>query len=117
MKRDTSQYLIPAKKRQRDNSSYDINPSHPITEGKIEIGYHSLADRISKEKTVILDGYVGVDWDEVMSVLVSCLEECGLSVSAFDIRNCLKSESEIDVLVEPYLGGDDPVFGRRTTLK
>ncbi|WP_373518958.1 class I mannose-6-phosphate isomerase [Pricia sp.] len=117
MKRDTSQYLIPAKKGKRDNSSYDINPSHPITEGKIEIGYHSLADRISKEKTVILDGYVGVDWDEVMSVLVSCLEECGLSVSAFDIRNCLKSESEIDVLVEPYLGGDDPVFGRRTTLK
>lgn len=116
MKRDTSQYLIPVKKGKQDSSSYDINPSHPIAGGKIEIGYCTLADRIAKEKTVTLDGYVGVDWDEVISAMVSCLEESGFSVSTFDMRKCLKPERKINALVEPYLGGDDPVFGHRTTL-
>ncbi len=116
MKRNTSQYLMPIKKEDPRVDSYDINPSHPIRKGKIEIGYDTLADRISGEKTILLDGYIGVDWSEVLSALVFGLEEKGLSVNAFDIRKCLKQEEEIETMVAPYLGGDDPIFGHRTTL-
>lgn len=117
MKRDTNQYLMPLKKDQFVGNSYDIYPAHSIVTGKIETGYNTLANNIANEKTVILDGYLGVDWEEVVSNLVSCLEESGLSVDIFDIRNCLKPESEIHDMVEPFLGGDDPIFGHKTTLK
>ncbi|HET8735009.1 MAG TPA: class I mannose-6-phosphate isomerase [Pricia sp.] len=117
MKPKTDQRSKPITNKEPSVDSYDINPSHPIINGTIEIGYDTLAQRISGEGTVLLDGYVGVDWEQVISALVSCLERDGLSVATFDIRNCLKSESDIKAMVEPFLGGDDPVFGHRTTLK
>ncbi len=116
MKRDTSQFLIPVKKENTDNNSYDINPVHQIVEGRIELGYMSLADRLSNEKVVILDGYVGVDWTEVVDSLISILKKKDLKVNAIDINKCLKSETELSALAEPYLGGDDPIFGYKTTL-
>ena len=117
MRRNTKQYLIPAKKQNRENDAYDINPVHKVVNGKITKGYDALATRLVSDKTIILDGYVGVDWNEVISSLLGCFQKKGISVYASNIKDCLKPENKIFEMVNPYLGGDDPIFGYRTSLE
>ena len=116
MKRKTSQYLMPLKKKEVVNNSYNILPSHQIEES-IQAGYQSLVTRLSRERTIILDGYIGVDWNEVISSIIAELKKQDKSYQVYDIKNCLKPEREINSLVVPYLGGDDPIFGYKTELR
>ncbi|MDF9796485.1 mannose-6-phosphate isomerase class I [Catalinimonas alkaloidigena] len=116
MKRATSQHLIPLIK-DKAVDTYDLYPSHPLKNGKIEIGYDSLAQEISKDPIIILEGYAGVDWNEVVSSLTEELQALGKTVHSMNIQDCMKPEAEILKLVEPYLGGDDPIFGFKTKLQ
>lgn len=116
MNRNTTQFLMPVTKNGHIKSTYDIYPTFPIGQGAINTGYESLAEVLCKENLVVLDGYLGVDWSEVISSLKHLLEKKGLKVTAIDIRDYMKSEKEIERMTAPYLGGDDPIFGRRTDL-
>jgi mannose-6-phosphate isomerase class I len=116
MRRKTQQHLIPETKQKTINS-YDIYPSHKIVGGKINTGYSSLAKALSKESIIILDGYGGVDWKEVTESLNEGLEKLGLLAHFININRCLYAEKEIKEIIEPFLGGDDPIFGYKTTLK
>lgn len=116
MGRLTNQFLIPEKKISNEINSYDIYPAHHIPNGEIALGYGTLADRLLEEPVLILDGYVGVDWEEVSNNLMRIFKERGKTVKAFDIRECYKSEDHIQKMIDPFLGGDDPLFGYRTTL-
>ncbi|MCB0632358.1 MAG: class I mannose-6-phosphate isomerase [Saprospiraceae bacterium] len=116
MERNTCEPLIPIEKQEFDTGHYDLYPAFPITGGNIEVGYDTLADILQNEKTVLLDGYVGVDWDEVGRILEALFKKKGLKVAVFDIRECLRPENEIAALVEPYLGSDDPIFGYKTDI-
>lgn len=115
MRRATQQSLIPEIKPNEIND-YDIYPSHKIDAGKIDIGYTSLVKVLSKERIIILDGYVGVDWKEITESLKQKLEKQKLSVHIFDICTCFLPEEQIKEITEPFLGGDDPIFGYKTTL-
>lgn len=117
MKRNTSQSLIPVEKKHLNETSYDIYPSFPLVEGSIELGYEALANVIQYENVVLLDGYIGVDWDEVSTSLLELLTNKGLNITVVDIRNCMKPESEIEHLIEPYLGADDSIFGHKTDIE
>jgi len=117
MRRKTSQYLIPVLKNNRNVSSYDIYPSFPIKKNAICVGYATLAKEISKEASVILEGYIGVDWDEVCNSLRSEIHYLGLTPNFINITGFLKPEDEIKSLVEPFLGGDDPIFGHRANVE
>ncbi len=114
MRRETKQFLIPTKKKKVKHKGYDIYPAHKISHGTIEIGYRTLVEELSKERLIVLDGYLGVDWDEVIISIVSLLKLKGLTTHSISVANYLKSEDEINALLEPYLGGDDPVFGYKT---
>jgi len=116
MKRASSQHLIPLIK-DKAVDTYDLYPSHPLQNGKIEIGYDSLAQEISKEPFVLLDGYAGVDWIEVASSLTKALQAQGKTVNCINIQEYMKPEADIIKLVEPYLGGEDPIFGYKTKLQ
>lgn len=116
MRRTSSQPLIPVEKKVLNPTDYDIYPSFPLKNGTIEVGYNSLARAISKEKIVVLDGYVGVDWPEVSSSIVSFLKTEGLSITAINIEDYLKPESEIELLISPYLGNKDSIFGHKTDI-
>ncbi|TQO38433.1 mannose-6-phosphate isomerase class I [Arenibacter algicola] len=116
MKRNTSQLLIPIEKETQSLESYDIYPAFPLKDGIIEAGYESLAKVISKEKVVILDGYIGVDWDEVSSTLKNLIESMGFKIKMVNVNNFLKEESEIQKMVLPFLRDSDSIFGYRTTL-
>jgi mannose-6-phosphate isomerase class I len=58
-----------------------------------------------------LDGYVGTDWPTAVQQLKGSFKERQVRAIFLNAESCLKSEEEIDRLLQPYLG-DDPVFGR-----
>ncbi len=116
MKRKTSQFLMPIEKNNLNGEVHDIYPAFPLVKGTIELGYETLANAIQDKKTVILDGFIGVDWDEISKTLFELLKNKGLTLTVIDIKDYLKKEDKIKQLVDPYLGGDDPIFGYKTNI-
>lgn len=64
----------------------------------------------------MIDGYQGVFFDEIRTQLSGILSGMGLTTGWISTYDLLKSPSVITGLTAPYLGGDDPLFGRRTDL-
>ncbi|WP_242201998.1 hypothetical protein [Aestuariivivens insulae] len=116
MSRNTSQHLLPLEKDLDTIEGYDIYPTFPLKEGHIKSGYSSLVNEISTNRIVILDGYIGVDWDEVSNAISNKLRKEGLSVDLINIVDYLKQEKEIIEMVQPYLGDYDSIFGQRADL-
>ena len=116
--RKTTQPPAPARHAPLPPGEYDIYPSFPVGKGRIGLGFSALAGAIvaSGRKEVIVDGYVGVLWDRFIRRLASALEERGENVTVHP-AGALKSPEAIDRLIAPFLGGDDPLFGRRCTLR
>lgn len=117
MKRKTKQFLIPIKKSKDLECNHEIYPSHSISHGNIAVGYQTLAEELSKKHILLLDGYLGVDWNEVISSLITVFRHKGLSINTISVLDYLKSEVEINTLIEPYLGRDNPLFGFKTDKK
>jgi len=111
--RKTTQHLMPSDAKPTAAGEYDIYPAHEIGDGKIESGYAAFAKKIANQKSVIIDGYVGVFWDQFRKALHQELQSLGKKVSWTNIEDALLPEKEIEKIVEPWLGGDDPIFGKR----
>ena len=111
--RVTSQYLAPGKHTPSPAGGYDIYPSHNIGDGKIDCGLEALATRLGREQTIIIDGYIGVFWEEFKEQLDLVFQKRGVSVCWQAIGGALHPEKKIEKMIEPYMGGDDPIFGRR----
>ena len=115
--RNTDQFLMPVNKQIPAKGKYDLYPTLKIEDGKIDEGFASLAHVIAEEKQVKIDGYIGVFFEDFQEKLTVELEKLGKSANWINVSEALKSEAEIDRLIAPFLGGDDPIFGTRTTLK
>ena len=109
--RKTEQYLMPAQKPVPP-AGYDIYPTVTLPNGQITIGFDGLLAFVKQHQTVLLDGYVGVLWEPLIGALAEGLHRTGETAEFRDVRAALKTEADINQLVEPYLGGDDPLFGR-----
>ncbi len=116
MNRKTTQQLIPLKNDPTKSDTYNLYPSFNIGKGKVHFGYKALAKKLIHEKIILLDGYIGVDWNEVQYELISAFQNEGCKVNTINISDCLKPEGEIYAMVEPFLGGDDPIFGYKATI-
>lgn len=114
--RKSSQFLMPAQKEMEVVGEYGLYPTHSLGNGKIHSGFKSLANELQKYKTVILDGYQGVFYDNLKNELDRCFQEKSIKTNWIDVSRFLKTESEIDELISSFLGDDDPIFGTRTTL-
>ena len=110
--RKTTQYLLPVEKEEQ-KSGYDIYPVHDLGDGKIFSDYLSLAKKMSGYRTVVIDGYVGVRFDIIVKELGKAFASIGLSPLWWHVGAALRPETEIDEMIKPYLGGDDPIFGFR----
>jgi len=115
--RKTDQYLMPTNKEVSAKGMYDLYPTLKMEDGKITEGFESLAKEIARHKTVIIDGYIGVFFDHFRIELDQELEKLGKTVCWHNVAQALKPEDEINRMIEPFLGGDDPIFGTRTTLQ
>ena len=113
--RRTTQDLMPAEHEATAVGQYDLYPAFPVGDDKISVGYRALAERLAVQKQVVLDGYVGVFWDELRTQLDAELKQLGVEAHWVDVTQAMHSSEKIDALVEPFLGGDDPIFGTRFT--
>lgn len=116
-KRNSDQYLIPEIKEESPVGMYDLYPSLRLESGKIQSGIKSLVNELKDSKNLIVDGYIGVFYEEFREQLLMEFEKLGKNVVWFSTDEALKPESEIDHMIEPFLGGDDPIFGTRATIE
>lgn len=115
--RKTAQYLLPREKEKNQEGSYDIYPTLKIDHLQINEGFDNLAGTLAKHSVIRIDGYVGVFYENVRNELQSAFTKLGKSVNWQYTWNAFKPENTINQIIEPFLGGDDPIFGKRTTLK
>ena len=114
--RKTKQHLMPAVKPETTPGKYNIYPAHPLGECKIFNGFGSLAAEIINHSIVIIDGYQGVFYENIRSKLEHFFRESGKKVNWINVAEALLPCNEIENLIAPFLGGEDPLFGTRTTL-
>ncbi|MDR2562900.1 MAG: ROK family protein [Prevotellaceae bacterium] len=115
--RKTEQFLAPVKAEKTCQGIYDIYPAFPLEQGKIACGIEAIATKMSIHNTIIIDGYVGVYWDKLAEELSAALVAKGKTVRWFQIDAAMKPAEQIEEMLKPYLGGDDPVFGKITDKK
>jgi mannose-6-phosphate isomerase class I len=113
--RKTVQPLLPQNHEPTAPGEYDMFPAYSLSEGKIERGFLHLASLLLGHSRVVIDGYAGVLWDHFQAQLDEALQSYGLLAEWIPVANALRSTQEIDALIEPFLGGDDPIFGKRFT--
>jgi mannose-6-phosphate isomerase class I len=113
-KRKTLQYLIPKNKLPNDEGKYDIYPTFKMMEDQIyPLFGNTFLSTIRKYKNIIIDGYVGVFWNDIVANIVYYLKNNGYKhINVFDINTALKPENEINEMLGAWLGGNDPVFGK-----
>lgn len=115
--RKTGQKIMPRHiSKINQPQGYNIYPYYPLGDQKIFDGYSSLCDYIVEQKTVVIDGYVGVLWDRLITSLTEELNSRQLSVNIIDTASLFKSEVALDAMIAPFLGTADSVWGRKTTL-
>ena len=113
--RRTSQDLLPPTRPPAAGGRYDLYPGFPIEAGSITQGFAALAAQIADSATVIIDGYGGVFWEPFREALDTALRAQGITAQWSSVDDALKPPAEIETLIEPFLGGDDPLFGTRLT--
>ena len=116
-RRETKQFLLPTIKEPNHSGNYDIYPSMLLEAGLIKDNVQQLAVLLKDQATIIIDGYVGVFFDELVEKLSSAFHELGKRVNTIAVEQALKQADDINQMIEPFLGGDDPIFGKRTSLK
>ena len=114
--RKSDQFIIPIKKTSGRKGAYDLYPSLQLDSGKIHSGISNLAQALQKETTIIIDGYIGVFYDRLEQELNHELSKLGKNVNWVHVQTALKDEEDIDHMIEPFLGGNDPIFGTRATM-
>ncbi|HUX96191.1 MAG TPA: class I mannose-6-phosphate isomerase [Bacteroidales bacterium] len=114
--RKTAQYLLPDIKPETVSGNYDIYPSFKLKDGLISDGFESLAELILQYKNVTIDGYGGVFFDYLKERIDEVLSKNNIKLYWKNVEDCLKPPGEINTLIDPFTGGDDALFGKRTTL-
>ena len=114
--RKSSQHLLPSKKSEASAGKYEIYPTFKLEEDQLFEGFESLALLILQYKNVVIDGYIGVFYQHFRENVHTWLTSKGKNVAWIQTDDFLKPEKQIEALISPFLGGDDPVFGKRCTL-
>ena len=113
--RKTTQALALATHAPSSIGMYDLYPSFAVGAGKIATGFEALADLLTDSSRVVLDGYGGVFWDEFRTGLEAVFQARGVRSAWVNADDALLPADQLERLVAPFLGGDDPIFGTRFT--
>lgn len=114
--RKTDQYLLPVVRPFQVEGNYDIYPAYKLDDNLIFEGFESLAELFIRHRYIIIDGYIGVFYGHLREKLDGYLKNHGVRTSWRYTSDFFKPEKLIDEMISPFLGGDDPVFGKRTDL-
>jgi mannose-6-phosphate isomerase class I len=97
-----------------DTPNYETRPATDVPEhvsNQCHTGWEAIAtelkSRVTSARVIAVECYPGVNDDSIRTILSTALNP----VRVLDSKTAFKSESEIDAMVTPFLGGEDPVFG------
>jgi mannose-6-phosphate isomerase class I len=107
---------LPDIKPPSEEDSYDIYPSLKLDDNLIFEGFEYLADLFLKHRQIIIDGYVGVFYDHFRAKLDWYFKSKGIKTAWINTSGFLKPHEVIEKMILPFMGGDDPLFGKRTGL-
>lgn len=93
--------------------TYNLYPGFPVASGALLVGFSALAQQIAGQAVVVIDGYGGVDWLALRAGLDAALRQQGIRAAWLDVQTALLPEAQLDAMLAPFLGGDDPLFGTR----
>jgi mannose-6-phosphate isomerase class I len=101
--------------------TYCADPTFPTPSGSIRTHFRAMAACLADFPFVRIDGFLGVHWDELRNGLQAEFDALGqdtvwLDAVWLDTATAFKDATELAALVEPYLGGADPLFGTRCPL-
>lgn len=113
--RTTSQRLAPATHEATAAGRYDLYPGFPVGAGKIGLGFEALVDHLIGARQITIDGYGGTLWDDFRDRLEAAFQAKGIRTAWVRADDALRPNHEIESLIAPFLGGDDPIFGTRFT--
>lgn len=99
------------------NENYESTPFFNLGGQQIVGGVALLTDWIIEQKTVLIDGYGGVFFKEIQLQIQKELEARGVAAKWQFTSDYLKSESEVETLVEPFLRGENENWGTKTSLE
>jgi mannose-6-phosphate isomerase class I len=111
--RDSPQPPMPPRRAGIPPEGYDIYPSFPLESGQIQAGYRGLALQLAARRVVTLDGFGGVLWQQVRAGLENEFKLLGVTVHWQAVHEALLAEDQVNRLIRPAVGNDDPVFGTR----
>jgi mannose-6-phosphate isomerase class I len=116
--RSSSQHILPQNinSRKVPTSGYDIYPFHALGSGKIYSGFESLANWIIEQKSIRIDGFIGVLWENIQQKLDEELKKRNVTVKWTHVADKMKGSTEIQKMVQPFLGEEKSVWGKRSTL-
>ncbi len=100
---------------------YDPFPAFRIADNLIASGYEALANSLRHAidnglRVLVIDGFQGVDWCAFQRNLEPALEKSGVQAEWYDVGACLTDEQDFYPKIEPFLGGDDRLFGTQFPL-
>lgn len=72
---------MPAEKQKENIGRYGLYPTHSVGENKIQNGFESLAKEIRNNKTIIIDGYLGIFYENIKNNLQSNFEKLGIKTN------------------------------------
>lgn len=110
--RKTDQRLLPVTRPPSRPGEYDLYPSFALAHGEIQVGLDALAAALPDSGVVVVDGHGGVLWRPFVDGLGAALDRRGVVSEWRDVSAALRPTPELGALLEPYLGGNDPIFGR-----
>lgn len=108
---------LPENIKQFPRGPYNPLPTFSPRQGTIQQGYDALAMHIrdgmkSSLRVLVIDGFNGVDWQRFRTSLDARLRGLGVTARWFTMEQYLNDPESIASHLEPFLGGDDPLFGR-----
>ncbi len=109
--RKTTQILAPGT-YSKPAEGFDLYPAQSVA-GEIGLGFPALARQIAAHPRVIVDGMGGVLWEDFRVRLTGALAELGVRFEWINIESAWLPEVQVDSMIAPFLGGDDPLFGTR----
>jgi mannose-6-phosphate isomerase class I len=94
--------------------SYDPEPTYPLREGAVDVGYEALAEDGARDgiKVIAVDGASTVAWDRAAAGLLSAFTRLGGDVEIVDMRRHALPWAEVERLTTDPALADDPAFAR-----
>ena len=71
--RTTTQPLLNGEQAHLERDGYRVFPTHPVN--NLEVGFDNLAHYLSSYKQILIDGYIGIFWDDFRAQLDQSLRQ------------------------------------------